>query len=154
VLLRNEDVGHGGLARHLAEGALDRGTVVYSQCVSLISSQLSCMAFSTASPSSIPRVPDTHTRACVLGYIFSDFRPRVLRTNLIQLNRIKLCAALAQQLLRLATVRAVALAEDGDGVLVNDALDLGLGGGHGGGRGGAREVAAQEGNGCGVWLKD
>jgi hypothetical protein len=33
--------------------------------------------------------------------------PQLLRTNLIQLNRIKLCAALAQQLLGLATVRAV-----------------------------------------------
>jgi len=29
VLLRNEDVGHGGLASHLAERALDRGTVVH-----------------------------------------------------------------------------------------------------------------------------
>jgi hypothetical protein len=76
-----------------------------------------------------------------------------IRTNLIQLNRIKLCAALAQKLLCLAAVRAVALAEDGDGVLVNDGLNLGLGGGHGGGRGGAREVAAQEGNGGGVeWV--
>jgi hypothetical protein len=76
----------------------------------------------------------------------------ILRTNLIQLNSIKLCTALAQQLLCLATVRAVALAEDGNGVLVNNGLDLGLCGGHGGGRGGAREVAAQEGNGGGlVW---
>jgi hypothetical protein len=77
-----------------------------------------------------------------LGYL--------LRTNLIQLDSIKLCAALAQQLLGLAAVWAVALAEDGDGVLVNDGLDLGLCGGHGGGRGGAREVAAQEGNGGGL----
>jgi hypothetical protein len=28
VLLRNEDVGHGGLARHFAEGALNRGSVI------------------------------------------------------------------------------------------------------------------------------
>jgi hypothetical protein len=73
-----------------------------------------------------------------------------LRTDLVQLNRIELGTALAQKLLCLAAVGAVALAEDGDGVLVNDGLDLGLCGGHGGGRGGAREVAAQEGNGGGL----
>jgi hypothetical protein len=65
---------------------------------------------------------------------------------LIQLNRIELCALLAQKLLCLAAVWAVTLAEYGDGVLVDDGLDFGLCGGHRGGGGGAREEVAQEGN--------
>lgn len=72
-------------------------------------------------------------------------------TNLIQLDGIELCAARAQQLLRLAAVRAVALAEDGDGVLVDDGLDLCFCGGHGGGAVGPREEAREEGYGGG-WL--
>jgi hypothetical protein len=69
-----------------------------------------------------------------------------LRTDLVQLDSVELCAAVAQQLLGLAAVWAVRLGEDGDGVLVDDGLDLGLCGGHCGGRGGAREEVTQEGN--------
>ncbi|KAL6166605.1 hypothetical protein ACJQWK_07947 [Exserohilum turcicum] len=68
------------------------------------------------------------------------------RTDLVELDGVELCAALAQQLLGLAAVWAVRLGEDGDGVLVDDGLDLCLGSGHCGGRGGAREEVAQEGN--------
>jgi hypothetical protein len=74
-------------------------------------------------------------------------------TNLIQLNSIELGALLAQQLLGRTAVGAVALAEDGDWVLVDDGLDLCLGGGHGGWRVGAREEAANEGNGVGWGLR-
>jgi len=66
--------------------------------------------------------------------------------DLIQLNRIKLGAALTQQLLRRLAVRAVALAEHRDGVLVDDALHLGLGRRHAGwGQGPRSEQAADEG---------
>ena len=77
-----------------------------------------------------------------------------VRTNLIQLNSIELGASVREHFLRLVAVGAVALGEDGDGVLVDDGLDLGLGGGHGGGRGGAAEEAAEDGgNGCGFCEK-
>lgn len=49
-------------------------------------------------------------------------------------------------------MRAVAFAEDGDSVVVDDALGLRLCSGHGGGAGGACEEGAQEGNGCGLSL--
>lgn len=80
--------------------------------------------------------------AVVLRYTVSQLS----HTDLVQLNGVELCAAVAQQLLGLATVWAVRLGEDGDGVLVDDGLDLGLCGGHCGGRGGAREEVTQEGN--------
>lgn len=50
VLLRNEDVGHGGLASHLAERALDRGTVV-CDCHSLV---LISSALPLQTPSLVP----------------------------------------------------------------------------------------------------
>lgn len=72
-----------------------------------------------------------------------------VRTNLVQLDREELGSAVAQQLLGGLAVWAVALAEDGDGVLVDDGLHLGLCGGHGGGAVGATEEAREEGYGCG-----
>jgi len=63
-----------------------------------------------------------------------------VHTNLVQLDGVELGALLAQQLLGGFAVRAVALAEDGDGVVVDDLLRFGLGGGNHGGRyGGAEE---------------
>lgn len=70
---------------------------------------------------------------------------------MVQLNGEELCATLAQELLCLAAVRAVGLAEDGDGVLIDDGLDFGLGGRHGGGAGGAVKEAREERNGEGRW---
>lgn len=70
--------------------------------------------------------------------------------DLVELDGIELGAGLGEELLRGAAVRAVRLAEDGDGVLVDDALDFGLGCGHGGWRGGAREEVTQERNGGGL----
>jgi hypothetical protein len=73
-----------------------------------------------------------------------------LRTDLVQLDSVKLRPSVREQFLRLVAVRAIALGEDGDGVLVDDGLHFGLGGGHCGGRGGAAKEAAEEGgNGCG-----
>jgi len=61
-------------------------------------------------------------------------------TNLIQLDSEKLGPLLAQQLLGSFAVRAITLAEDGDGIVVDDLLRFGFGGrGHGGGYGGAEE---------------
>jgi hypothetical protein len=102
VLLRNEDVGHGSLARHLAECALDRGTVICTR--KELARVLSKLVFRSrilhhASTS-------TSTTACAGSLVTSA---STLRTNLIQLDSIELCAALAQQLLCLAAVRAVAL---------------------------------------------
>jgi len=71
--------------------------------------------------------------------------------DLIQLNGVVLCAGLAQQRLGRLAVRAVGLGEDGDGVLVDDALGLCLCGGHTCGAGGAGEEAGEEGNGGG-WV--
>lgn len=53
-----------------------------------------------------------------------------IRTDLIQLNSIKLGTAIAQQLFRSFAVWAVGFGEDGDGVLVDDGLDFGFCGGH------------------------
>lgn len=64
------------------------------------------------------------------------------RTDLVQLNGEELCAVVAEQLLGGAAVGAVGFAEYRDGVLVDDGLDLGLGGRHGGWAGGAREEGA------------
>ena len=70
---------------------------------------------------------------------------------MIQLKHLVLCADAAQQLLGRLAVGAVALAEDGDGVVVDDALGLGLCGGHGAGAWGAVEEAGEEGNFGGVF---
>ena len=67
-------------------------------------------------------------------------------TDLVKLKDVGLCAHLAEEALSGLAVRAVGLGEDGDGVLVDDGLDLGLCSGHCGGRGGAREEVTQEGN--------
>lgn len=72
--------------------------------------------------------------------------------DLIQFDGIELGALLAQQLLGGAAIRAVGLGEDSNGVLVDDGLDFGLGGGHGGWAGGASEEMAEEGN-FGGWEK-
>ena len=48
------------------------------------------------------------------------------RTDLVQLENLKVGAEFGQQLLGRLAVRAVALAEDGDAVVVNDALGLAL----------------------------
>lgn len=60
-------------------------------------------------------------------------------TDLIKLNDVELGSGIAEELLRGAAVRAVALAEDGDGVLVDDGLNLLLCGGHGAWADGAPE---------------
>ena len=72
-----------------------------------------------------------------------------VRTNLVQLNRVELGARFGQQLLGRLAVGAVGFGEDGDGVLVDDGLDLCLCGGHGCGAVGAAEEAREEGYGCG-----
>jgi hypothetical protein len=59
-------------------------------------------------------------------------------TDLIQLYGVKLGSRIRQQLLCGAAVGAVGFREDGDGVVVDDALDFGFGGRHGGGAEGAR----------------
>jgi len=83
------------------------------------------------------------------GYIGERGLDRGAIVNLVQLNGVKFCSLIREQLLRGAAVGAVGLAKDGDGVLVNDGLDLCLCGGHCGGAGGAREERAEERNGCG-----
>lgn len=72
------------------------------------------------------------------------------RTDLVELNGVEFGALLGQKCLGLLAVRAVGFGEDGDRVLVDDGLHLGLGGGHCGGAGGAVEKAREEGYGCGV----
>lgn len=98
MLLRDEDVRHGALARQVRERVLDCAAIVH----------------------------------------------------LVQLDGVELCARVGQKLLRGAAVGAVRLREDGDGVLVDDGLDFGLGGGHGCWAGGAGEEVPQERYGCGV----
>lgn len=97
------------------------GTVVWpviSPSVDWIA-EPSSVARASVSPRTVPRFVE---RQCL-----------VIRTNLVELDGVELCAAVAQKLLGLAAVWAVRLGEDGDGVLVDDGLDLGLCGGHGGG---------------------
>ena len=80
-----------------------------------------------------------------------------LRTDLVQFDGVEFRARVGEQLLGVLAVRAVGLAEDGDGVLVDDGLDFCLCGGHcgGGGAAGAAEEAADEGgNGCGFFLQE
>jgi hypothetical protein len=69
---------------------------------------------------------------------------------LVKLNDIRLDAQLAQKLLRSIAVRAVALGENSDGILVNDALRLGLCCRHGAGAWSAMEESCEEGNGGGL----
>jgi len=75
----------------------------------------------------------------------------MLRTDLVQLENLVVGAELGQQLLAGFAVRAVALAEDGDAVVVDDALGLGLGGGHAcwTGWSGEGEEGSDEGRNCG-----
>ena len=63
---------------------------------------------------------------------------------MIQLHNLELRPRFAQQLLRAPRVRAPALAEDHDGVLVDEGLRLGLCGRHAGG--GAEEATDEERN--------
>jgi hypothetical protein len=72
-------------------------------------------------------------------------------TDLVELDDVRLDAQLAQQLLRSLAVRAVALGEDGDGILVDNGLRLGLCCRHGAGTWGAVEEAREERNGGG-WV--
>lgn len=124
MLLRDEDVGNGRLAGQLSKSRLDSRAII---CAVLESDyQLS---------------PTAQNRIYCVGFI---------HTNLVQLNGVELGTLVAQQLLCLAAVGAVRFREDGDGVLVDDGLNLGLCGGHCGWTGGAAEEAAdEEGNGCG-----
>jgi len=62
--------------------------------------------------------------------------------DLVELDGVVLGAHLAQQRLGGLAVRAVGLAEDSDGIVVNDALSLGLCRGHGGGVGSCGEETA------------
>lgn len=93
MLLGNEDVGHGGLARHFAEGGLDCGAVVYT------THAVSIQPFSFHKTLSVIRGrEDRAMKSEATGAIHTD---------LIQLNRIELCPALTQELLRGFAVWAV-----------------------------------------------
>jgi hypothetical protein len=116
VLLADEDVGHGALARDAFECVLESGAVLYTN--------------GTVSTYRVKRD---------LGSEHASRRQRlrmgergVKHTNLIKLHQKVLCALLAQQRLGGLAVGAVGLGEDDDGVLVDDILCLGLCGGHGG----------------------
>ncbi|KAB8343264.1 hypothetical protein FH972_022852 [Carpinus fangiana] len=74
----------------------------------------------------------------------------VAALRLVAVSRRLTALHLAQQALRGLAVGAVALGEDGDGIVVDDALGLGLCGGHAGGAGGAREEAAEDGGNGGL----
>lgn len=76
-------------------------------------------------------------------------RNAILHTDLVKLDNEGFDAQLAQELLGSLAVRAVTLGEDGDGVLVDDRLSLGLCSRHGAGAWGAVEEACEEGNGGG-----
>lgn len=80
MLLADEDIGHGALARDVLEGGLDGGTVVWEVVSEMCCcSSLSCKAWLQQ------------------------------HTNLVQLDGVELCAAVRQQLLRGAAVGAVGL---------------------------------------------
>jgi len=64
--------------------------------------------------------------------------------NLIELDGIEAGAEFRKKLLGLSAVRTVRLAEDGDSVVVDDALSLGLCGRHGCWAVGALEEVAKE----------
>jgi hypothetical protein len=136
VLLGDEDVGDGRLAGHVGEDGLHGGAIV---CGERVSGRRHRTRGGGGERERGER--DGKRREKKRG---------ALLTNLVELDSEELCALVAQQLLCLAAVGAVALGEDGDGILVDDGLDLCLCGGHCGGTGSAREVAAQEENGGGV----
>ena len=70
------------------------------------------------------------------------------RTDEIQFQHLEFGARFAEKLLRGLAVRTVGFGEDGDGVVVDDLLGFGLGGGHAVRAHGARgEEFAKEGNG-------
>lgn len=63
-------------------------------------------------------------------------------TDLVELEGVVLGAERREELLGGLAVRAVGLGEDGDGIVVDDVLGLGLCGGHGcGTRGSSKEAA-------------
>jgi len=70
--------------------------------------------------------------------------------DLIELNGEKLGALLREELLGRAAVGAVGFGEDGDGVVVDDALCFCACRGHGSRGGAAGEELAEEGNCCGL----
>ena len=63
---------------------------------------------------------------------------RAVLTILVELENGVLGVQVPQQLLGGVAVRAVRLGEDNDGIVVNQLLCTGGGGGHGGGRGGGK----------------
>jgi len=84
--------------------------------------------------------------SALTGYLGKGVLNGAAIVNLIQFDGIELGALLAQQLFGCAAEGTVGLGEDSDGVLVNDGLDFGFGGGHCGWAGGASEEVAEEGN--------
>ena len=150
MLLADEDIRNAPLSRDPLERILESGSILCNNNKNvsniLLKSHSSSRERSEISPG-VHFLVETSPRA-------SDSKTRVgglKRTDFIQLHEKILRPFLAQQRLGRLAVRAVALAEDDDGVVVDDGLGLGLCCGHGGGGGAgaeAAEQAAQEGCYC------
>jgi len=84
------------------------------------------------------------------GELLKRILDRSTIIDLIELDGVILCAKFREQALGGLAVGAIALAEDGDGVFVDDALSFSFGSRHCVWAGSAREEVAQERNGCGI----
>lgn len=109
MLLPDENIRYRPLVGHFLERILDRSAIIYAQLAHRSSLHL----------------PPIQSRDLASTRVYGKSL-----TDLVQLENLKVGAELGQELLAGLAVRAVALAEDGDAVVVDDVLGLGLCGGH------------------------